>query len=145
MASFIEQSLNKNETLIQTFRFHWSAWITFWLFLILAPFTLGISLIFALFSFITLKTTERGVTSRRVIQKRGFISRKTDEMKLSAVETVEIEQGILGRILGSGSIKVTGRGISNVVLKGLDDPMAVKRSIEEAEDFETTAAAEASS
>lgn len=144
MASYIEQSLNKNETLIATFKFHWSAWIPFWLFVVLAPVTLGISLIFALASYLTLKCTERGVTSRRVIQKKGVISRKTDEMKLSAVETVEIQQGILGRIFGFGTIQVTGRGISKVVLKGVDDPLKVKRTIEEAEDFDKKALAEAS-
>jgi hypothetical protein len=51
-------------------------------------------------------------------------------MKLTSIETVEIDQGVLGRIFGFGTVKVTGRGISDVVYKGIDDPIAVKRQIE---------------
>jgi hypothetical protein len=40
------------------------------------------------------------------------------------------EQGVLGRIFGFGTVKVTGRGLSDIVFKGLDDPIAVKRTIE---------------
>jgi uncharacterized membrane protein YdbT with pleckstrin-like domain len=77
-----------------------------------------------------LKFTEQGVTNKRVILKRGIISRKTEEMKLTSIETVEIDQGVWGRLFGFGTVKVTGRGISDVVYQGVDDPMAVKRQIE---------------
>jgi hypothetical protein len=43
---------------------------------------------------------------------------------------VEIDQGVLGRMLGYGNIHVSGRGISDVVLRNINDPMAVKRAIE---------------
>ena len=51
-------------------------------------------------------------------------------MKLQSIETVEIDQGIGGRMFGYGTIKITGRGISDVIFKGIDDPMSVKRQIE---------------
>ena len=51
-------------------------------------------------------------------------------MKLTSIETVEIEQSIWGRMFGYGTIKLTGRGISDVTFKNIDDPMAVKREIE---------------
>jgi uncharacterized membrane protein YdbT with pleckstrin-like domain len=62
--------------------------------------------------------------------KKGIISRKIEEMKLTSIESVEINQGIFGRIFVLGTVKITGRGISDVVLKGIDDPMSVKRKIE---------------
>lgn len=136
MASYIEQSLVKGEVILHRFSHHWSAWITFWLLMILGVFTAGITWVIALFYYLNLKGMERAVTSRRIIQKTGVISRRTDEMKLSSVETVEIRQGILDRLLGAGTVKVTGKGISNVVMKNIDDPMAVKRQIEEAEDYQ---------
>ena len=73
---------------------------------------------------------EQGVTNKRVIYKKGIISRKSEEMKLNSIETVDIDQGIAGRIFGFGDVTVTGRGLSNVVFKSVDDPMAVKRKIE---------------
>jgi hypothetical protein len=33
-------------------------------------------------------------------------------------------------MLGFGSVRVTGRGVSDIVFRGIDDPMAVKRAIE---------------
>jgi uncharacterized membrane protein YdbT with pleckstrin-like domain len=65
-----------------------------------------------------------------VVLKKGIVSRKSEEMKVTSIETVEIDQGIWGRIFGFGTIKVTGRGISDVIFKSLDDPMAAKRQIE---------------
>jgi hypothetical protein len=36
----------------------------------------------------------------------------------------------MGRIFGYGAIKVTGRGISDLLFKNINDPMDVKRKIE---------------
>jgi hypothetical protein len=52
------------------------------------------------------------------------------KIKLKSIETVEIDQGILGRIFGFGTVKVTGRGTSSLDFKNIDDPMRVKREIE---------------
>ena len=82
---------------------------------------------------VELEKTEQGVTNRRVIRKHGIISRKTDELRLSTIEAVFINQGILGRILGFGTVTVTGRGQGDVKLKWMADPLRVKREIENAE------------
>ena len=76
---------------------------------------------------------EQGVTNKRVILKKGIISRKSEEMKVESIETVEIIQGVFGRILGFGTIKVTGRGISNLIFQKINNPMDVKRKIESLE------------
>ena len=101
-----------------------------WLWIILAIPTIGLTLIVALYEFLRLRFTEQGVTNKRIVLKKGIVSRKTEEMKLTSIETVEINQGVWGRIFGFGTVKVTGRGISDVVYKRIDDPMAVKRQIE---------------
>lgn len=54
-------------------------------------------------------------------------------MKIASIETVEIVQGVFGRIFGYGSIKVTGRGISDLIYKNIDNPMDVKKAIESIE------------
>jgi uncharacterized membrane protein YdbT with pleckstrin-like domain len=80
-------------------------------------------------------TMEYGLTSKRVIVKTGFISRSSEEMKVNKIETVEIKQGVIGRIIGYGNVIVTGTGISNVQLLGVKDPMMVKKSIEATLDY----------
>jgi uncharacterized membrane protein YdbT with pleckstrin-like domain len=128
--SYIEQSLSTGEKIEGLFKLHWLAWFPMVIWVILGFVTFGLTWLLAIYDLLRLKFMEQGVTNKRVILKKGIISRTTEEMKLASIETVEINQGIFGRILGFGTVKVTGRGISDVVFKGIDDPMSVKRQIE---------------
>ena len=51
-------------------------------------------------------------------------------MRLAKAETIEVKQGILGRILGYGTVIVTGTGSSYVAFKTVADPLKVKRHID---------------
>jgi uncharacterized membrane protein YdbT with pleckstrin-like domain len=128
--SYIEESLSTGEKIEGLFKFHWFAWVPMYLWLILGLVTFGLTWLIALYEYLRLRFTEQGLTNKRVVLKRGIISRKTEEMKVTSIETVEIDQGVWGRLFGFGTIKVTGRGISDVVFKGLDDPIGAKRRIE---------------
>ncbi len=128
--AYIHDSLSDGEELRALFKLHWFARIPMILWLVLALPTFGITLLLALWEWLKLRNIEQGVTNKRVILKRGIISRKTEEMKVSSIETVEIIQSVMGRIFGYGDVKVTGRGISDVLFTKVSDPMEVKRKIE---------------
>lgn len=128
--SYIDESLSAGEAVSTLFKLHWVARIPLALWLLLGIPTFGITLVIALYEYLRVRHIEQGVTNKRVIFKTGIISRKSEEMKLASIETVEIDQGVIGRILGYGSVKVTGRGTSDVLFRLIDDPMAVKRAIE---------------
>ena len=98
--------------------------------IILGIVTFGLTWLIAIYEFLKLKFLEQGLTNKRVVLKRGIISRKTEEMKLKSIETVAIDQGIIGRLFGYGTIRITGRGVSDVVFRNVADPMLVKRNIE---------------
>ena len=49
-------------------------------------------------------------TNRRIIIKTGFIARNTFEMNLSKIESVNVDQSFMGRILGYGSMTIIGTG-----------------------------------
>jgi uncharacterized membrane protein YdbT with pleckstrin-like domain len=68
--------------------------------------------------------TEIAVTNRRVIHKRGFISRKTDEMHMDKIASVKVDQSILGRILDYGTVTVLGTGGGTEPLGKIDEPIA---------------------
>lgn len=123
--SYIEESLSAGEKVEGLFRLHWFAWAPVALWTVLV-----ITLPVALYMYLQLKFTEQGVTNKRVILKRGVIGRRTEEMKLTSIETVEIDQGVIGRVFGYGTVKLTGRGLSDLVFRGVADPMGVKRKIE---------------
>lgn len=128
--SYIEQSLSSGEKVEGLFRLHWFAWIPVVMWIILGLVTFGLTWLIAIYEYLRIRFLEQGVTNKRVILKKGIISRKTEEMKLKSIETVEIDQGIFGRIFGFGTVRVTGRGVSSVIFHGIDDPMSVKRQIE---------------
>lgn len=128
--AYIDESLSTGEEVSALFRLHWVTRIPLAIWLLLAIPSLGITLALALYEYLRVRSIEQGVTNKRVIYKSGIISRKSEEMKIGSIETVEIDQGIFGRILGYGNIKVTGRGISDVLFRAVQDPMAVKRQIE---------------
>ena len=50
------------------------------------------------------------MTDRRIIYKRGFINRHTDEMNMDKVASVDVDQSILGRMLDYGTVHVIGTG-----------------------------------
>jgi PH (Pleckstrin Homology) domain-containing protein len=54
--------------------------------------------------------TEMAVTNRRVVIKTGLVSRKTIEMLLAKVESIEVSETAVGRTLGYGTIVVIGTG-----------------------------------
>jgi uncharacterized membrane protein YdbT with pleckstrin-like domain len=70
-------------------------------------------------------TTEIAVTDRRVIFKRGFITRHTVETNMDKVASVDVDQGILGRILDYGTVHVVGAG-GGVPQSSADDVRGVE-------------------
>ncbi|MDP2505924.1 PH domain-containing protein [Oceanobacter sp. 3_MG-2023] len=129
--SYIDDSLSKGETIYRVFEFHWIIRFFLVLHVILCVTLIWIPV--ALYYWLTWRCTEQGVTNKRVIHKSGIIARKTDEMKLGAIEAIEINQGIWGRILGFGTLTIYGRGDGDVVMKWMARPVQAKRDIESAD------------
>lgn len=132
--TFISESLSNGEHIYKEFQHHWAVKFFITLNFILGFITLGIWLIPAVIYWLKWKCTEQGVTSKRIIRKHGIIARTTDELRLSAIESVYFSQGILGRIFGFGTVTITGRGQGAVVLSWMVDPMNVKLDIENAQE-----------
>ena len=74
-------------------------------------------------------TTEIAVTDRRVIYKRGFINRHTIEMNMDKVESVDVDQSLLGRIFNYGNITVRGTGSSFEPLRMIDHPLRFRSQV----------------
>jgi uncharacterized membrane protein YdbT with pleckstrin-like domain len=74
-------------------------------------------------------TTEVAVTDRRVIYKRGFVRRHTIEMNMDKIESVDVDQSILGRILGYGTVTVRGTGAGLEPLARIDSPIELRNSV----------------
>lgn len=134
MASYIEGALIKDEKVAYTGNISlWSLAPLIILGLLLLPLV-GLGLIFWLMAFIRYKTTELAVTNKRVIAKFGFISRKTIELNINKVESIQVDQGILGRIFNYGSLVISGAGNPQAPIPGISDPMNFRRVFMETQD-----------
>ncbi|MBR0991411.1 PH domain-containing protein [Bradyrhizobium japonicum] len=74
-------------------------------------------------------TIETDVTNLRVVHKTGFIKRRTFEMALDKVESVDVDQTILGRIFNYGDVTIRGVGEGIETIKTIASPLAFRSSI----------------
>jgi uncharacterized membrane protein YdbT with pleckstrin-like domain len=93
----------------------------------LAALVLGLAA--ALAAAIRRGTTEFVVTDQRVIFKRGVISRHTVEMNRTKIESVDVDQSLLGRMLGYGTVVVRGTGGSLEPLANIEAPLLLRSRI----------------
>jgi uncharacterized membrane protein YdbT with pleckstrin-like domain len=78
-------------------------------------------------------TTEMGVTNRRVVFKRGLISRKVEEMRVDFIDGADVDQTILGRIFNYGQVKMYGTGTEGIEFPNfMDDPVNFRRAVQAA-------------
>jgi len=86
----------------------------------------------SVYSFLLYKTLNMGLTNKRVVYKKGIIGRDTKEIRLDAAESALIEQSIMGRLFGYGTVIITGRGESLATFEDIDNPIKIKVAIESA-------------
>ena len=150
---YVRRVLQPGETIVYSTKLHWRVYIQAIL-LVIACIIIagaavatndnqGISLafgiaavIFALLAlsaglraFIRRATTELAVTDHRVIYKSGLLSRHTIEMNRDKVESVDVDQSLLGRILGYGTVVVRGTGGSLEPIRNIGDPLSFRSHI----------------
>ncbi len=89
----------------------------------------SVLLFFVIKNLIIYFTTEYGITNTRVISKQGLIRRDIEEINLSSIESINVNQSIIGRILNYGTIIVSGRGTSKVIFKDIDNVVEVRKLI----------------
>jgi uncharacterized membrane protein YdbT with pleckstrin-like domain len=149
---YVEQVLQPGEALVYATTLHWLVYLRAIVLFVLAVLCLvaagevdsaGITMalkiaaavlcvlgiVTALSALIRRATTELAVTDRRVIFKTGIFQRHTVEMNLSKVETVGVNQSILGRLLGYGTVIVRGTGGSFEPIPFIGEPLAFRNHI----------------
>lgn len=91
------------------------------------PILIGIPWLLSVF--ISRATTEMAYTNKRIILKTGIISRDTDEIRIDRIESVDIKQSIFGRMLGFGTINVTGTGAKIIVLDAVANVIEIRKAL----------------
>lgn len=71
------------------------------------------------------------VTNKRVVVKLGTIRRRAIEMLLTKVEEIAVDQGVVGRLLGYGTLVIVGTGGSKEIFLLITDPLEFRRQVQE--------------
>ena len=154
--SYIRESLGNGETVVVYARFHKLYFAAAWLalliplFLFLAaliaadrytdPYVLGTGLLFLLGLVIFMRmmirqwSTEIGITSHRFVEKYGLLSMQTNEIALPNIEGVRVNQSVLGRLVGYGTVRIEGTGVDSVTTPAIADPVGFVRAIQTAKE-----------
>ncbi|MGA2396865.1 MAG: PH domain-containing protein [Steroidobacteraceae bacterium] len=75
-------------------------------------------------------SSEFAVTNKRVLVKVGLVRRHSLELLLQKVEGIGVDQGILARILGYGTITVSGTGGTREAFRMIADPLEFRRQVQ---------------
>jgi len=146
MSSYIQQTLLTKEKLLYLTHPHWVIFLMplvlmlfAWVLPSVPPFINMLSRIIFLFGIIRAicavifyYTSEYGITNKRVLIKTGWIRRTSLEIYLNRVESIKINQSILGRFLNYGSIRVIGMGGSSDQFLFVPDPVQFRHNVQEA-------------
>lgn len=145
--SYVRRTMGPNETILFMTGYHWLVWLEAAVmtapavailsvgypygvldFALLVPSL--IALPFGLMYFGRAVSTEIAVTSDRFIRKTGIVSYDTEELALDKIETVVVEQSIIGRLLGYGLVRVHGTGAGAIEVRMVEFPIRLRHNIQ---------------
>lgn len=119
MGAYVQNNLVNDEQVIHETSLHWIIYCS-----------LGALFTLFLWPLIASKTSEFAITNKRLIIKTGLLSRKTVEMNLSKIESVNVDQGILGRILGYGTVRIVGTGGTKETFFQINNPLEFRKQFQ---------------
>jgi uncharacterized membrane protein YdbT with pleckstrin-like domain len=159
--SYVESNLIPGEVVIYQTRLHWIVMLghilvgclllalpgAFLLYYTLSQTGLGITTVHAMegvgvaliiagvvaiiMGMVRRSATEMAVTNRRVVIKTGLVSRKTIELLLNKVESIEVSETTMGRMLGYGAIAVIGTGGTTEPFRQMAHPLEFRSQVQQ--------------
>lgn len=134
MTSYVEGALVKDEKIVHVGHISlWSMWHLIAIGLILLP-AFGLGLIVWIVAWVRYKSTELAITTKRVIVKVGFIRRSTVEININKVESIQVDQAVLGRLFNFGTLVIAGAGTPQAPVAGISAPMEFRKAFIEAQE-----------
>jgi len=91
----------------------------------------ALGLIMALWTYLIISSSEFVITDRRVLIKTGIININTLETMLNKIEAIHVKQGLIDRMLNSGTITVIGTGGTGSLFNNIDKPFGFRNAVTE--------------
>ena len=125
--SYIDSNLIGNEEVIYRGKvtlWAWLPWIV-WGVILGLPTIIGFVLI--PLGYFVLRSNEAAITNKRLIAKSGLIKRDTVEIPIKKISSLQVRQGISGRILGYGTLVISDAGTAHAPIRYIKDPMRFRQ------------------
>ena len=152
MGRYIDEILQPGEKVLYSTNAHWmfylpaiAGWIVTLAFLVMSRMVVAdtptmlclslaaiaalVALYWTVVAWFRRATTETDVTNFRIVHKTGFIKRRTFEMSLDKIESVDVNQSILGRIMNYGDVTIRGVGEGFEKIQTIASPLAFRSAI----------------
>jgi uncharacterized membrane protein YdbT with pleckstrin-like domain len=97
--------------------------------LMVAALCFALALVLALRAWFIRWTTEIAVTNLRVIYAQGFIRRRSVEVHMDKIESVDVDQSVLGRLFDYGNVTIHGTGTTLEPFREIDRPINFRNQV----------------
>jgi membrane protein YdbS with pleckstrin-like domain len=157
---YIEQNLSSGEAVLYRTRLHWTVMVTPCIGAVLlgaagigllagavsestgnsgnsgvfvgaGVLSLVIAAICILTGYVKRAATEMAVTNKRVLVKRGVLTRRSIEIMLAKIESIAVDQTLTGRMFDFGTIMVRGTGGTPEPFAKIAHPLEFRRRVQE--------------
>jgi uncharacterized membrane protein YdbT with pleckstrin-like domain len=133
MAGYVDSNLNPGEHVVYRGQVHWIIYLPPVMMLCFGIPLMGVNerigmvvaitgLLAGAAAYVRQTASEFAVTNARVIVKTGLLARRTIEINIARVESVEVEQDIFGRLFNYGAITVIGTGGTKEPFTMIENP-----------------------
>ena len=106
----INQLLAQDEQIVYLEKLHWLAY-------------------FNLAKLIRNLTTTIFLSNKRFFYGHGLLRRKTHEMVVAKIETIDVKETLWGRLFGYGTVFVAGTGAGSLTMRYIKRPFELQRQI----------------
>ncbi|OBS89144.1 hypothetical protein AYL25_11660 [Enterobacter roggenkampii] len=125
--SYIDSNLIGNEEVIYRGKVTLWAWLPWIVWGLILGFATLVGFVLIPLGYFILRSNEAAITNKRLIAKSGLIKRDTVEIPIKKISSLQIKQGISGRLLGYGSLVISDTGAVHAPIRYIKDPMKFRQ------------------
>lgn len=131
---YVDKHLMADETIVFQTKVNWTEYLK-GLVVLLFGLSLGnliiilIGVVLLGLAYMKISSSEFAVTDKRVLIKVGIFKTRSLETMLNKVEGIHVEQGIIGKMVNSGSIVVKGTGGTDNPFPNIDHPYEFRAAV----------------
>jgi len=125
--SYIDSNLVGNEAVLYRGQVTFLSWLPWLIWGVILGVTTIVGFLLIPLGYLIIRSNEAGVTNKRLIAKSGLIRRDTVEIPIKKVSSLQVKQGIIGRMLGYGTLIISDVGAAHAPIRYIREPLKFRQ------------------